>query len=475
LRGIAPDSGLYVPETFPEPDAPLYKLLDMDYNRLAYGVMKPFLPDFNEDELMGCVSAAYGSKFDTPLIAPLADVAGVNFLELFHGPTLAFKDMALSILPRLMTVSAKKNELFKKIIILVSTSGDTGKAALEGFANVEDTAIIVLYPVGKVSKVQELQMTTTEGENTFVLGVEGNFDDCQTTMKGILTNPGVLSELDARGAVFSSANSINIGRLVPQVVYYFHAYAQMVKKGALKMGEALNFTVPTGNFGNILAGYYAKKMGLPVGRLICASNENNVLSDFFNSGTYDKNRPFISTASPSMDILVSSNLERLLYHISGDSRRVKTLMDNLNKTGAYGFDVSGSEFEGVYATQDDMFSAIGDVFRREGYVMDTHTAVAYAAYAKYIKATGDDAPNVILSTASPFKFAFDVLKGIDGKDISGSNMEFGWPEKLAARIGADVPARIKNLETRPVRHRSVRKKEDVADYIKDFINNIQTY
>jgi threonine synthase len=463
---------LYVPEEFPE-KIELGKLLEMDYARLAYSVMKPFMPDFTEDELLGCARAAYGDKFDDPLIAPLVSAADVNFLELFHGPTLAFKDMALSILPRFMTVSAGKNGVSKKIIILVSTSGDTGKAALEGFAGVDGTAALVMYPVGKVSRVQELQMTTTEGDNAFVLGVEGNFDDCQTIMKRALTDPGVLKTLEERGATFSSANSINIGRLIPQTAYYFYAYALMVKKGALKLGAEVNFTVPTGNFGNILAGYYAKKMGLPVKKLICASNENKVLSDFFNSRTYDKNRPLIMTASPSMDILVSSNLERLLFHVSKDAGRVKALMDSLAVTGVYDFDASGHGFEGVCATQEEMLRAIGDVFAKSGYVMDTHTAVAYASYEKYASAAGDKTPNVILSTASPFKFAFDVLKGL-GEDVEGSGADCGWPEKLAARIGVAVPPRISNLETRTVRHTGRRKKEDALDYIKEFINIIQT-
>ena len=333
VQGIANDGGLFVPETIPTIDFPLEKITEMSYQELAYEVLKLILTDYTEEELKYCINSAYDEKFDTKLIAPLVSAGNGNFLELFHGKTIAFKDMALSILPYLLKTAAKKNGVEEKIVILTATSGDTGKAALEGFADVEGTKIIVFYPEDGVSDVQKMQMVTQKGANTCVAAIKGNFDDAQSAVKRIFTDNELKAELKKNGYVFSSANSINIGRLAPQIVYYFYAYAQMVKAGKINMGDEINFTVPTGNFGNILAGFYAKNMGLPVKQLICASNDNKVLFDFFSTGVYDINRDFIVTVSPSMDILISSNLERLLYHLSNSTVDTKSMMDSLSKDG----------------------------------------------------------------------------------------------------------------------------------------------
>ncbi len=414
LKGICPDGGLFIPDEMPIMEKSLDELSKMNYRDLAYEVMSLFFTDFTEDELRYCINSAYDDKFDTKEIAPVVEKDGVYFLELFHGKTIAFKDMALSILPYLMKTSAKKNDIHKEIVILTATSGDTGKAALEGFADVEGTRIIVFYPEGGVSPVQRRQMVTQKGNNVCVAGITGNFDDAQSAVKSIFTDEQMIKELDDKGFMFSSANSINIGRLIPQVAYYWYAYCQLVNKGAIKSGDLINFTVPTGNFGNILAGYFAKRMGLPVNKFVCASNSNKVLYDFFKTGTYDKNREFILTTSPSMDILISSNLERLVCMLTSQEKTAE-LMKSLSEKGEYSLTVKAEDIVGEYADEEETATAIRTMYANAEYVLDTHTAVAYAAYDKYVKETEDNTPTVIVSTASPYKFAKDVCIAIDEK------------------------------------------------------------
>ena len=437
LRGLARDGGLYVPEAIPVIDRPLSELLQLPYTKLAHAILRPFL-DFTDEELTECVEKAYAAnRFTDPKIAPVKSAAGVHFLELFHGPTLAFKDMALSILPHLMTVSASQQE-DKEMIILTATSGDTGKAALEAFCDVPGTSIIVFYPEKGVSNLQKRQMITQEGSNTYVYGIRGNFDDAQTGVKNIFSNM-VLE----KGKEFSSANSINIGRLLPQICYYFYAYAQL----DIRLGSEVNFVVPTGNFGNILAGYYAKKMGLPIRKLICASNDNKVLYDFFRTGSYDKNREFYCTISPSMDILVSSNLERLLFHATG-AEIVRGMMENLSGQGRFELKANLPDFYGAHATEDEVRKAIYEVGQK-GYVMDTHTAVAYHAGRRYIAETGDNTPQVVIATASPFKFAEDVLKAL-GVEVGTDDM--ANVQALSEKSGLPVPEALARLAHLPVRH-----------------------
>lgn len=466
LKGICEDGGLFIPEEFPVLDKSLEELSKLSYQDLAYEILKLYLTDFTEEELRYCISGAYDEKFDTPVIAPVVKKGDVSILELFHGRTIAFKDMALSILPYLMKTSAKKNGMEKEIVILTATSGDTGKAALEGFAGVDGIQIIVFFPEDGVSPVQKLQMTTQEGANTCVVGIKGNFDDAQTAVKSIFTDSALGKELDDKGFVFSSANSINIGRLVPQVVYYFQAYLQMVKMGEIILGEEINVTVPTGNFGNILAGYFAKQMGLPVKTFICASNENKVLFDFFTTGTYDKNRDFNVTTSPSMDILISSNLERLLCILSSQEK-CKELMTSLNTDGKYSLDLTKGIIKGEYATEEETAQAIKALYDQTGYVMDTHTAVAYAAYEKYKNATGDETKTVIVSTASPYKFTKDVLVSIDKKY---ETMDFfplmGELEKLS---GVEIPTPIKGIESRPILHSTVIERDNIKNFVKEHL------
>lgn len=465
VKGIAEDGGLYVPETIPAIDFNLEDITEYSYQELAYQVLKLILTDYTEDELRYCINSAYDEKFDTKAIAPLVSADDkTNFLELFHGKTIAFKDMALSILPYLLKTAAVKNGVKEEIVILTATSGDTGKAALEGFADVEGTRIIVFYPDEGVSDVQKMQMVTQKGANTCVAAIKGNFDDAQTAVKKIFTDNDLKAELKNNGFVFSSANSINIGRLAPQIVYYFYAYAQMVKAGKINMGEKINFTVPTGNFGNILAGYYAKHMGLPVNKLICASNDNKVLYDFFNTGSYDINREFILTVSPSMDILISSNLERLLYHLSNSTRDVSEMMSNLTTKGSYEFK-AGDEFTGEFATMDETFEAIKNLFDSTKYVMDTHTAVAKASYDKYVSQTGDNTPNVIVSTASPYKFAKDVLKAIDSK-YDGIN-PFEALYELEAISSTPIPEPIKGIDKREILHNSVINRNEIKSFVQN--------
>ena len=402
LKGLAADGGLFMPDHIPALDCSLEELSHKTYQEVAYAVMKQFLTDFTEEELKTCIERAYDSKFDTEEIAPLVKADGAYYLELFHGSTIAFKDMALSILPHLMTVSAKKNHAENTIVILTATSGDTGKAAMAGFADVEGTRIIVFYPKDGVSRVQELQMLTQKGANTSVVGISGNFDDAQSGVKKIFGDKEFAKELAGRGYQLSSANSINIGRLVPQVVYYVYAYAKLLENGEIENGEKINVTVPTGNFGNILAAYFAKQMGVPFGKLICASNDNKVLYDFFRTGTYDKNREFILTTSPSMDILVSSNLERLLYLSCGrDAAKTKAMMEQLSTNGKYEITADMKEFMkdfcAGYADMEENAKEIRKVFDDTGYLIDTHTGVAAAVYEQYKAKTGDTTKTVIAS------------------------------------------------------------------------------
>lgn len=465
LRGICPDGGLYIPETIPVMEKSLSALGKLSYQELAYEVLSLFL-DFTEEELKACIHGAYDEKFDTPEIAPLVQKGDAFFLELFHGKTLAFKDMALSILPYFMKTAAKKAGLEKEIVILTATSGDTGKAALEGFADVEGTRIIVFFPEDGVSPVQKLQMTTQEGKNTSVVGILGNFDDAQSAVKGIFTDSALAQELDEKGFVFSSANSINIGRLVPQIVYYFRAYLDAVKAGAIVEGENLNFTVPTGNFGDILAGWYAMKMGLPVGHFVCASNDNKVLYDFFRTGTYDRNRDFHVTVSPSMDILISSNLERLLSHMVGQEA-TKVGMASLAQEGKYSTTITETKMSGAFATAKETYAAIAKFYGETGYVMDTHTAVGYHAYQTYKKESGDTTPMVIVSTASPYKFTKDVMMALDAK--YSKDDAFQLMKELEKVSGVAIPSSIKDIEERPVLHKNVCPKNKIKEYVKEYL------
>ena len=459
LNGLAPDGGLYVPDQIPRLEIAPEELSGMSYQEIAYAVMSRCLTDYSEEELKACIARAYDSKFDTPEIAPLRKAGDVWYLELFHGATIAFKDMALSILPHLMTTAAKKNGVSDKIIILTATSGDTGKAAMAGFADVPGTEIIVFYPKDGVSPVQERQMVTQKGENTHVVAIKGNFDDAQTGVKKLFGDPSLKERLTREGLRFSSANSINIGRLVPQIAYYVYAYASLVKRQEIAAGEAVNFVVPTGNFGNILAAYYAKQMGLPVAKLICASNQNKVLYDFFETGEYDKNRPFFTSSSPSMDILVSSNLERLLYRICGeDAAAVSAWMKALGTDGRYALSdeikARLGDFYGNYADEDAVAQTIQAVYTKTGYVIDPHTAVGAAVYQTYRDVSGDDTVTVIASTASPYKFARSVLHAIDA-DRFDQLTDLEQFDALSETAGLEVPRAIEEIRTAPVRHNTV--------------------
>lgn len=455
LKGLAPDGGLFVPEKIPSLEMSLDDLKSMNYQEIAYEVMKQFLTDFTEKELKECIERAYDSKFDTEEIAPLVKADSIYYLELFHGATIAFKDMALSILPHLMTTAAKKNRIDKKIVILTATSGDTGKAALAGFADVEGTQIIVFYPKNGVSKVQELQMVTQKGNNVDVVAIHGNFDNAQSGVKAMFENKELEKELEKNGYQFSSANSINIGRLVPQVVYYVFAYAKLLENEEITAGEKINVVVPTGNFGNILAAYYAKQMGVPIAKLICASNENKVLFDFFETGTYDKNREFVLTTSPSMDILISSNLERLLYSIAGeDSEKTKELMSELKTAGRYTITEKMKEkladFAAGYASETETLNQIQTVYKRTGYVIDTHTAVASYVCDAYQKESKDAAKCLAVSTASPYKFVKSVMSAID--ESFSEKDEFELLEDLRKISGTELPQAIKDILDADILH-----------------------
>ena len=473
LKGLADDGGLFVPTTIPKLEVSVNELSKMTYQEVAYEVMKLYFTDFTEEELKNCINKAYDSKFDTEEIAPLAEVDGAYYLELFHGATIAFKDMALSILPHLLTTSAKKNDVKNEIVILTATSGDTGKAALAGFADVKGTRIVVFYPHGGVSPIQEKQMVTQKGDNTFVVAINGNFDQAQSGVKAIFGNKELAKEMDEKGFQFSSANSINIGRLVPQVAYYVYAYAKLYAEGKVAKDQLINVDVPTGNFGNILAAYYAKNMGLPIAKLICASNENKVLFDFFKTGEYDKNREFILTTSPSMDILISSNLERLIYKIAGnDASKNTELMNGLKNEGKYEItdDMKAelTDFYGNYATEEETAKIIKDTYEKTGYVMDTHTAVAACVYKKYINETGDDKVTVIASTASPFKFTRSVMDAIDPKYDTLSDFEL--VDELSKIANVKVPNAIEEIRNAEVRHNNLVEVDGMKDIVKKFLD-----
>ena len=471
LKGLAVDGGLFVPTQIPKLPVSLQELKDMSYQETAYTVMKEFFTDFTEEELKNCIAKAYDSKFDTEAIAPLSKVEGAYYLELYHGATIAFKDMALSILPHLLTTSAKKNGVKNDIVILTATSGDTGKAALAGFADVEGIKIIVFYPKNGVSKVQELQMVTQKGANTSVVAVHGNFDNAQSGVKAMFEDKELAKELEEAGYQFSSANSINIGRLIPQVVYYVYAYAKLLQNGEIAEGEEINVVVPTGNFGNILAAFYAKNMGLPIAKLICASNENKVLYDFFRTGTYDKNREFILTTSPSMDILISSNLERLIYLLTGkDDKKNQELMNELKAKGSYTINedmkAQLKDFVGGYATEDEVKQTIHNIYKETGYVMDTHTAVAATVYQAYRKESKDEHKTVIASTASPYKFARSVMTAIDEK--YNALEEFPLIDELQKVSGMAIPKAIEEIRNAQILHNmecDVDKMEDTVKMI----------
>ena len=474
LKGLSEDGGLFVPTQIPALDVSMDELSRMTYQETAYQVMSRLLTDFTEEELRTCINRAYDKKFDTDVIAPLKEADGAYYLELFHGPTIAFKDMALSILPYLMTTAARKNNVKNEIVILTATSGDTGKAALAGFADVPGTRIIVFYPKHGVSPIQEKQMVTQKGANTFVVGIHGNFDDAQTGVKKMFGDKELAAQMDKAGYQFSSANSINIGRLVPQVVYYVYAYAKMYANGEVAKGEKINVVVPTGNFGNILAAYYAKNMGVPIDKLICASNDNKVLYDFFRTGTYDRNREFILTTSPSMDILISSNLERLIYKIAGaDAAKDVTLMQNLAAEGKYEITdemkAQLKDFYGNYANEKETAEEIAEVYKKTGYIMDTHTAVASRVYRKYVAESGDQTKTVIASTASPYKFTRSVMDAIDAEKYKGMG-DFELVDALSELSGVKVPQAIEEIRTAPVLHKNVVETEDMPKIVKQFLN-----
>lgn len=473
LKGLADDGGLFVPESIPALDVSIEELSKMSYQQVAYEVMKLFLTDFTEEELKNCINRAYDSKFDTTEIAPLKFADGAYYLELFHGSTIAFKDMALSILPHLLITSAKKNNVKNEIVILTATSGDTGKAAMAGFADVEGTQIIVFYPKNGVSPIQEKQMLTQKGANTHVVGIHGNFDQAQSAVKAMFNDKALAETMDAAGYQFSSANSINIGRLVPQIVYYVYAYSKLFAQGAVAKDEKINIVVPTGNFGNILAAFYAKNMGLPVAKLICASNENKVLYDFFTTGEYDKNREFILTNSPSMDILISSNLERLIYRIAGnDANKNAQLMASLAKDGKYTVTPEMkeklSDFYGNYTSEKETAEVIKKLYEDTGYIIDTHTAVAAGVYDKYKEATGDTATKtVIASTASPFKFTRSVMDAIDPKYDSMTDFEL--VDELSKLGKVKVPNAIEEIRYAKILHNTVCDVDQMENTVKKML------
>jgi threonine synthase len=486
IQGLAPDKGLFVPTEIPRisydfsgsgdatdgADARREsgRSSETPYREVASRVMRAFLDDFTDEDLKRCIDGAYNSdKFDSTEISPLVKTDRAHFLELYHGRTAAFKDMALSILPYLLTTAVQKENEERKIVILTATSGDTGKAALEGFAEVDGTEIFVFYPKDGVSGIQERQMVTQDGANTHVYAIEGNFDDAQNAVKAIFNDRGYEEDLTCAGYRLSSANSINIGRLVPQVAYYYFAYVRLVERGEIKAGEGINVVVPTGNFGNILAAWYAREAGLPISRLICASNENRVLTDLIETGVYDANRRFILTSSPSMDILISSNLERLLWHMSGgNSDEIAGYMDSLESTGRY--EVSARVREGIesliWGGSADMarsHSAIGDLWAREKYLMDTHTSVAYRVYLDYLKGTGDERAAVIASTASAYKFA-DRVAGAIG--LAAEPDGFAYIDALHSATGVPVPEGLRGLRERKIRHEGVVASIDMPGVIK---------
>ncbi|MBR0277130.1 MAG: threonine synthase, partial [Clostridia bacterium] len=472
--GLSPDGGLFVPENFPKVSlSEIDSMKNKSYAKRAADIMKMYLTDFTEEEIEDCVNSAYNrEKFGTNSITPVYKLNNnVYFLELWHGVTCAFKDVALQILPHFMTKAVKKTNDNRTVIILVATSGDTGKAALEGFKDVSGTKIAVFYPNDGVSDMQKLQMVTQEGSNVAVGGILGNFDDAQNGVKAIFTDENFKEELDKKGYMLSSANSINWGRLLPQIVYYFSSYSDMLKSGEIKLGDKINFVVPTGNFGDILAGYYAEKMGLPVNKLICASNENNVLTEFINTGIYNKNRDFHVTSSPSMDILISSNLERFLYDVAdGDCKKIKEYMSELLSSGKY--EVTDKMKEkiqnilwGGCCDDKDTLLTIKDTFENYGYIMDTHTAVGKNVYDQYLFETGDMTKSVILSTASPYKFNRSVMKALCKEQGFDDKSEFDLTDILCKKTGLAIPKSLKELKSKEIRFKDSIKKEDLKEFI----------
>ncbi|MGI6705135.1 MAG: threonine synthase [Clostridia bacterium] len=478
IQGISPEGGLYVPETFPV--FSLEKIADMvpmDYRQRAEEILALFLSDYPREEIRDCVNKAYREgKFDRPEIAPVHKLSENQYiLELWHGPTCAFKDMALQSLPNFMEKAQKRLKADWETVILVATSGDTGKAALEGFRDVSGISILVFYPEEGVSQIQKLQMVTQEGKNLQVAAVRGNFDATQNGVKELFTDQDFVAFLEQRGYRLSSANSINWGRLVPQIVYYFSAYDDMVGEGYIDLGEKINVVVPTGNFGNILAAYYAGRMGLPIHRLICASNQNNVLTDFFREGQYNRNREFYKTISPSMDILISSNLERLLYEVAGrDNDKVKGWMEALKHQGQYHVgeeirEVLGKTFWAGYAPDEEAMETIRRIFHKHHYLMDPHTAVGQKIYEDYREATGDENKTLLVSTASPYKFTRDVAKAILGEEEVGEKDDFALNEILAQVSGMPIPAALQDLKGKPVLHTVSCQREAMRDVVMEFL------
>ena len=471
IQGIAEDRGLYVPEQIPAFPGKIEDMVGKPYKEVAFKIIKAFFDDYTDEEMQHCVDGAYDSKFEAEDVVPVVEAGGAYFLELYHGRTAAFKDMALSILPYLLTTAMKKENEDKKICILTATSGDTGKAALEGFADVPGTEIIVFFPNQGVSEVQERQMITQEGDNTHVFAIKGNFDDAQTGVKKIFNDSDFAEKLAGMGCKLSSANSINIGRLVPQVAYYVYGYAKLIERGVIKAGDKVNIVVPTGNFGNILAAYYAGQIGIPVNRFICASNKNRVLTDFFENGEYDINRDFYLTNSPSMDILISSNLERLLYHLSGnDGDEIKSLMAALENEKHYKVSDKIREgmkdFCGGSATVEETNETIGQMYDEHSYLMDTHTAVAYKVYKDYVEKTGDETPTLIASTASAYKFAESVAQAIGlAKEDNG----FEYVKAVEAATGVKVPSGLKDLDKKEIRHRDVIEIPDMIGAVESSV------
>lgn len=474
-RGLAEDGGLFIPSEFPKISGELIdRMIDMDYKARAREVLALYLTDFSADEIARSVEAAYTGTFDSENPAPIVEVApGLNVLELWHGPTCAFKDMALQLLPHLLTISARKAAPGRTMVILTATSGDTGKAALDGFADVPGTKIIVFYPQNGVSAMQKLQMVTQQGGNVAVCAIEGNFDDAQNGVKKIFADREMKEYLNAHNMEFSSANSINFGRLVPQIVYYVSAYCDLIRQGKLRKGEVFNVAVPTGNFGNILAAVYAREMGIPIARLICASNRNNILTDFIRTGVYDRNRPFYTTTSPSMDILISSNLERMLSLLyGGDTSAVAGLMEELARNGRYSISDAAreklqSEFFGGFCDDAGTAATIGEIYRKYHYLCDPHTAVALNVYEQYRRETGDATPCVLASTASPFKFAAAVLPAIQPGELPAD--EFGMVAKLSEVTGVPVPKPLAGLKDLPVLHKGCVSKEGMKLFIRNFL------
>ncbi|MCL2055074.1 MAG: threonine synthase [Oscillospiraceae bacterium] len=480
VQGISLDGGLFLPCKIPALSMEkIAGLGDIRYSKRAAFIFSKYLTDFTEEEIRYCTESAYNDKsFDSENIVEMENIAeGVYLLELWRGPTCAFKDMALQILPYLLSVSAKKININKEIVILTATSGDTGKAALDGFKDVDGTKIIVFYPDEGVSAIQKLQMTTQDGDNVAVCGVRGNFDDCQSGVKALFTDLEVNKLLEEKGMVFSSANSINWGRLLPQIVYYVSSYALLVKNGDIKAGEKINIAVPTGNFGNILAAYLAMEMGIPVNKFICASNKNNVLTDFIKTGVYDKNREFFTTLSPSMDILISSNLERLLYIMCGrDDTLVKEWFDKLAKDGRYEVTDTlkaklAESFYGGFCDDEQTKETIKEIYDKYSYTLDTHTAAAVRVYEDYKAETGDCLKTVIASTASPYKFGNSVIEAITSEPLPAATDEFAVIDKLFKLSGMSVPQSLSELKNKKVRFDTVIGKDELQAYVFKTINS----